>query len=78
MIHYSPGLLWEGIDFYSSMNEVNSLSGSDKVFEHRVLEEFLLSAAKSEFIMFCVNDISSQRCRKVRCVNKTLCNLVRR
>lgn len=78
MVHYSPSLLWQGIDFDPSMNEVDSLSGSDEIFEHWVFEEFVLSAAKSKFIAFCVNDVSSQRCRKVRRVNKTLCNLVRR
>lgn len=60
MVHYSPRLLWQSIDFYPSVNEVNSLSGSDEIFEHWVLEEFLLSAAESKFIMLCANDVSSQ------------------
>jgi hypothetical protein len=60
MVHYSPSLFWQGIDFDPSMDEVNSLSGSDEIFVHWVLQEFLLSAAKGKFIVFCVNNVSSQ------------------
>jgi hypothetical protein len=60
MVHHGPSLLRQSIDLYASMDEVNSLSGSDETFKHRVLEQLLFNAAESTFVVFRVDDVSPE------------------